>query len=280
MSEGIPASKRATCAGCGKDVWRSKTSAETQFCRECRALNRARPKPLDPSKCGTPRGRDQHRHRGEPVCEPCRQAWNEISKKRMAALKERGWVRPDRRNREPSAYCLGCGQPVSGAYRKDRPYHRACRERDERAERKRAAAVARLSKAAEGSRGVRVWVAGECAQCLGPFVRGGQSSPYCSKRCNRRARPTKRQWRISTRNRLAIYDRDGWICQLCTEPVDRDLMATDPLNDWAPSLDHIEPQSWALIPDHSPENLRLAHRWCNSVRGDLSHYDERDLQVA
>lgn len=23
-------------------------------------------------------------------------------------------------------------------------------------------------------------------------------------------------------------------------------------------------------PDHSPANLRLAHRWCNSVRGDES----------
>jgi hypothetical protein len=57
-------------------------------------------------------------------------------------------------------------------------------------------------------------------------------------------------------------------------------MSTDPLDDWAPSLDHIEPQSWALIPDHSPANLRLAHRWCNSVRGDLSHYTDDDLRVA
>lgn len=81
------------------------------------------------------------------------------------------------------------------------------------------------------------------------------------------------------RDRLAIYERDGWVCQLCMEPTDRDLMSTDPRNDWAPSLDHIEPQSHALIPDHSPANLRLAHRWCNSVRGDLTYYSEADLRV-
>ncbi len=27
-----------------------------------------------------------------------------------------------------------------------------------------------------------------------------------------------------------------------------------------------------VVPDHSPENLRLAHRWCNAVRGDETYY--------
>jgi 5-methylcytosine-specific restriction endonuclease McrA len=34
------------------------------------------------------------------------------------------------------------------------------------------------------------------------------------------------------------------------------------------TLDHIIPQSHMLIPDHSDRNLRLAHRSCNSARGD------------
>lgn len=75
---------------------------------------------------------------------------------------------------------------------------------------------------------------------------------------------TPRRANVRGRVRLAIYERDDWTCQLCREPIDREVHYLD---DWAPSLDHIEPQSHALIPDHSPTNLRTAHRWCNAVRG-------------
>ena len=70
---------------------------------------------------------------------------------------------------------------------------------------------------------------------------------------------------IPRADRLAIYERDGWICQLCGGPVDQALHFNDRM---AATLDHIEPQSAALIPDHSPENLRLAHRACNSRRNN------------
>lgn len=42
---------------------------------------------------------------------------------------------------------------------------------------------------------------------------------------------------ISRADRLAVYERDQWTCQLCRGPVD-------------------------------PANLRLAHRSCNSARGN------------
>lgn len=64
--------------------------------------------------------------------------------------------------------------------------------------------------------------------------------------------------------RLEIYERDGWVCQLCAQPVDRDLPANDRM---AASLDHVVPQSTVLFPNHAPSNLRLAHRSCNAVRG-------------
>lgn len=70
---------------------------------------------------------------------------------------------------------------------------------------------------------------------------------------------------VSRAERHAIYDRDGWVCQLCGDDVPRGL---DPNDKLAPTLDHIECRSWALIPDHSPENLRLAHRSCNASRRD------------
>jgi 5-methylcytosine-specific restriction endonuclease McrA len=93
---------------------------------------------------------------------------------------------------------------------------------------------------------------------------------FCSDRCGKNAsRARTGRFTIPPQVRSAIYERDAWTCQLCRSPVDPDLPPSDV---WAATLDHIECQSWALVPDHSPENLRLAHRWCNSVRGDESHY--------
>lgn len=62
--------------------------------------------------------------------------------------------------------------------------------------------------------------------------------------------------------RLAVFERDAWTCQLCGEAVQPDA---NPQSDWYPSLDHIVPKSRGGA--HSPENLRTAHRWCNSIRG-------------
>lgn len=70
---------------------------------------------------------------------------------------------------------------------------------------------------------------------------------------------------IEPKLRHQIYERDNWTCQLCNEPIDRDAHRN---TNYAPSLDHIVPQSHTLIPDHSPTNLRTVHRLCNSRRGD------------
>jgi 5-methylcytosine-specific restriction endonuclease McrA len=62
--------------------------------------------------------------------------------------------------------------------------------------------------------------------------------------------------------RLEVFERDGWICQLCTEPVDRDLVIPDLL---AASLDHVIPL--ARGGEHSRANAQLAHFLCNSTKG-------------
>lgn len=116
-----------------------------------------------------------------------------------------------------------------------------------------------------------VWTAGACVHCGSDFVasRGGR---YCSGRCRvnaawRRRYERRGEFTIAPRDRRAIYERDGWVCQLCFEPVDPAVPTQDRMG---ATLDHIECQSWVLIPDHSPSNLRLAHRVCNSLRGDES----------
>lgn len=69
---------------------------------------------------------------------------------------------------------------------------------------------------------------------------------------------------ISRGQRLAIYERDGWVCQICRRAVEPTL---HPNHTFAATLDHIIPRSVAPFPDDSPQNLRLAHRSCNSARG-------------
>ena len=64
--------------------------------------------------------------------------------------------------------------------------------------------------------------------------------------------------------RLAVYERDQGVCQLCHGQVD---MQAPPGSLMAPTVDHIVPQSWTLVPDHSEANLRLAHMICNAKRG-------------
>lgn len=74
-----------------------------------------------------------------------------------------------------------------------------------------------------------------------------------------------RRYSLSEEQRRAIFERDSWVCQICLEPLDREAHWNAPS---APTLDHIEPQSLALIPDHSASNLRAAHRRCNASRGN------------
>lgn len=122
-----------------------------------------------------------------------------------------------------------------------------------------------------------IFTAGSCGWCGDWFTVAGRSTArYCSRRCWRKAAKARheRRFLVSPVVRLSIYERDGWICQLCFDPVDPNLPTSD---EWAATLDHIVCQSWTDEPDHSAENLRLAHRWCNSVRGAEQHYTAADL---
>lgn len=214
---------------------------------------------------GTARGHRRHRTLREAPCEPCRVAWNEYTRDAIARAKARGWQRADKppKNRE----CEVCGKRLTskGGAADGRslckPHRDEARDRRRRALARRDRLERLIAASAAGTNGTAPFFQGTCRQCGEQFIRKTSPSPFCSKRCSSRDR---RGW-ISDRDREAIYERDDFTCQLCFELVDRDA---DYLDDWAPSLDHIEPQSAALIPDHSPENLRTAHRWCNSVRGD------------
>lgn len=64
-------------------------------------------------------------------------------------------------------------------------------------------------------------------------------------------------------DRDVVAERDGWVCGICTAPVDAGRAYPDPMS---ASLDHIEPLS--LGGDHTYANTRLAHLTCNTRRSN------------
>ena len=60
-----------------------------------------------------------------------------------------------------------------------------------------------------------------------------------------------------------VYERDGWVCGICGDPVERSLKWPDPKS---PSLDHVKPLSKGG--HHVLANVQLAHLECNVRKGD------------
>jgi hypothetical protein len=213
----------------------------------------------------------------------------------------REWQRRRRLHAEPVAACIECGAKTRANL------CRMCSSKRGAA----AAGVANKRRAAERERSrTQVVALGPVAYCMVPGAHPSRRSAerrgrrrhffvgvecrwcgdaflwhsiegtlplYCGQRCAKNASRARRgRFAVPPQVRLAIYERDGWVCQLCSEAVEPDL---PPLNPWAATLDHIVCQSWQLIPDHSPSNLRLAHRWCNSVRGDETYYTPEVLSA-
>jgi 5-methylcytosine-specific restriction endonuclease McrA len=121
------------------------------------------------------------------------------------------------------------------------------------------------------------WWSGNCFICQKPFVSEfGHNT--CSDNClslknkdrmrrrsqSRRAREKKAfVERVSPKK---VFDSNGWICQICFEPVDPD---SQDVNTRA-TLDHVIPL--AKGGKHSYENTQLAHGLCNSTKRDLLDY--------
>lgn len=62
---------------------------------------------------------------------------------------------------------------------------------------------------------------------------------------------------------VSVYERDGYICQLCGTPVDARLKWPHP---YSVSLDHIVPLSLGGM--HSYDNVQCAHLRCNCQKGN------------
>lgn len=222
------------------------------------------------NRCGTPNGYLDHRKAKEATCPDCRRAWRIYCKEHRGSG-ERKHVCPDCaatwRSKSPKGVrCRAC---ALARRRKSRALVLAADPPTFCPLPERHPAMRTYPKP-------RLWVSGPCSWCGETFtIRDQSTARFCSLSCSRKNdRAARGRFLIRRSVRLAIYERDDWTCQLCMEPVDPDLPTSDV---WAATLDHIECQAWGEKPDHSPENLRLAHRWCNSVRGDETYYTAADL---
>lgn len=89
-----------------------------------------------------------------------------------------------------------------------------------------------------------------------------------TKRANRRAAAARRRARlrgaeVEKFDHREIFERDGWTCGICEEPVDPALEYPHPMS---ASLDHIVPLS--KHGNHVRSNVQCAHFLCNSLKAD------------
>ena len=113
-----------------------------------------------------------------------------------------------------------------------------------------------------------------CLECGEAFrtVFGIKNSVFCSRECQDRHHN-----RISGKKRRArkmgamcenvdpfiVFDRDGYVCQLCGKKTNKKKRGT--YHDKAPELDHIIPLS--LGGEHSYRNTQCSCRACNGSKG-------------
>lgn len=87
---------------------------------------------------------------------------------------------------------------------------------------------------------------------------------------NRRRVKLRKAWKDSDISLVALYRRDAGRCWLCGGECDwsdrEETRAAIVCGDKYPSIDHVVPLSKGG--EHSWENVRLAHRICNSIKSD------------
>lgn len=171
---------------------------------------------------------------GQRMCQPCR---------REQRNGERGW------RRKAERACAVCSATF-------RPWHNpqsAC---------SRACAYSEAGRA--------LWSQGhrQCEDCPAEVVAPRRRCDTCAgvhRRARWRRKNAVRRGAAHIGRTMAIGDlgeRDGWRCHLCRKRVTAGLRSPHPQS---PTFDHLIPVSAGGT--DAPENLRLAHRVCNSRRG-------------
>lgn len=168
---------------------------------------------------------------GRSACRPC---VNERMRRRRAA-------RPRRRPQVP-VVCATCGGCFDGDARRRKFCSSDC---------------AWFGKIEDG------WEREVDAVAHAAAVRGWSQRNQARRWANEVARRARKRSAVSeTVDRIAVFERDGWCCQLCGEPIDAALRHPDPMS---ASVDHRVP----LVAGgpHTMANCQAAHLVCNGRKG-------------
>lgn len=113
----------------------------------------------------------------------------------------------------------------------------------------------------------------KCRECGKHFSTHIKDRKYCSKTCSNRYKwrkaDTVRRMMIKNNGRIdycisldRLYRRDKGLCHICESKVDMNLNSNDNMYG---SIDHVMPI--AKGGTHTWDNVKLAHRICNSIKG-------------
>ena len=186
--------------------------------------------------CGTTAAYQQHLLRGEPVCDPCRLAWNEYN-----LLRRHGKLPP-----VVPVGCQTCGDVFMPSRRGAAFCSELCRVRSRR---NIAPRVCRFC----GVEFVRPSNQPICADC----------SDIARRERYRRKNRKRRTGRAGDYTLAEIAERDGWRCHLCKKPVSKKHNGLHPKG---PTIDHLVPVSAGGNDER--DNVALAHRDCNVRRSN------------
>lgn len=114
-----------------------------------------------------------------------------------------------------------------------------------------------------------------CEACGTKFVANGRRFRYCTAECYESRRHAD-NWKhlnarrarlrgayVETVDRVAVFVRDNWICQICHSEIDPDLKFP---HRRSATVDHIVPISRGGL--HEMANAQSAHLSCNARKGN------------
>lgn len=116
-----------------------------------------------------------------------------------------------------------------------------------------------------------------CTECGNLFFPENKRQQCCSSKCRKRRQNRKREHRIdraeiidNTITLEKLFKRDKGICWLCARECDWSNCSRDGetviVHGMYPSIDHVIPL--AKGGNHTWDNVRLAHHYCNSLKSD------------
>lgn len=115
-----------------------------------------------------------------------------------------------------------------------------------------------------------------CPRCGKEFI-SLHGAQCCSQKCRKKYENRRRDKRIAKDliddpeiTLESLYRRDNGICHICGKPCNYEDYTVDVgtfiAGNWYPSIDHVIPVSKGGR--HSWDNIRLAHRLCNTMKSN------------